>query len=183
MPRVLPGHREMPLAAPVLTVFVTSTADLGPERAQAVEHARTLGRRYRDRRDLKPFAYAAEHRYAAAASGASRAAIDKVLGRAELVVILFGDTLGMPLPADFTTTETRPYVVCADRGAIVLVHNQAVTEHGAPKQFDRGILLGQRKPRQPVSLWDLCDGTAVNGVRRLSYPAAEFHARLLDKVE
>lgn len=89
------------MALPVLTTFVAATADLKAAQAQAVDHLRSLGRRHRTLCDLKTFACSQEARYLGTASAPSRAAIDTVLARAGIVLCLFGETLGAPLPADF----------------------------------------------------------------------------------
>ncbi len=89
------------MAPPILTAFVTATADLKAAQAEAVEHIRSLGRSHRGRCNLKPFAGATESRYPATASDSSRAVIDTVLARAGIVLCLFGETLGAPLPEDF----------------------------------------------------------------------------------
>ncbi len=89
------------MALPVLTTFVAATADLKAAQAQAIDHLRSLGRRHRTLCDLKTFACSQEARYLETASAPSRAAIDTVLARAGIVLCLFGETLGAPLPADF----------------------------------------------------------------------------------
>src|SRR3954453_13818982 len=56
---------------------------------------------------------------------------------------------------------------------IISVRYYAVTNHCAPKELDRGILLHQRKLRYLTRLWDPCHNTTMSAVGCLSYPTTE----------
>src|SRR5262249_50079182 len=69
-----------------------------------------------------------------------------------------------------------------ERG-VVAIDDHAVPDHCATKEFDRRVLVFQRKTSYSRSLWDASQNSAVNTVRSLAEPPPELQPAFLNKFE